>query len=119
MPENLSGTAQSVSGTEMRTKPAHEEHRHTLQAFSSPHSVVSANSAVKGVRTGKLKGMVLKQSMYTVLKSAMAVPEGKASPEYLKKFFKKFFSPFLNWSFLVFTKKEFFNKKESVLFKSP
>lgn len=58
MPENLSGTAQSVSGPEMRTKPAHEEHRHILQAFPSPQSVVSASSAVKGVRTGKFKDMV-------------------------------------------------------------
>lgn len=57
--------------------------------------------------------------MYTVLKSAMAVPEGKASLEYLKKFFKTFFPPFLSWRFLVFMKKEFFNKKESVLLKSP
>lgn len=56
--------------------------------------------------------------LYTTY-SAMSVLEGKASPEYLKKFFKTFFPPFLSWSVLVFAKKEFFNKKESVLFKSP
>lgn len=96
----------------MRTKPAHEEHRHTLQAFSSPQSVVSASSAVKGVRTRKLKGMVLKQSMYTVLKSAMSVPEGKASPEYLKKFFKNFFLPFLIGVFWFSPKRNFSIKRK-------
>lgn len=94
----------------MRTKPTHEEHRHTLQKFSSPQSVVSASSAVKVIRTGKFILCFLKHSMYAVLKSAMAVPEGRASPAYLKKFFKTFFPPFLSWSFFVFTKKEFFNK---------
>lgn len=57
MPENFSRATQFVSGAEMRTKPAHEEHRHTLKEFSSPQSVVSASAAVKGIGIGKLKSM--------------------------------------------------------------
>jgi len=49
----------------------------------------------------------------------MAVPEGKASPEYLQKLFKTFSPPtLLSAGILILAKKGFFAKYDNVSFKS-
>ena len=90
------GLVQGLSG-EVQTKPAREEHGN----LSSPQPVVSASSAVKEVRTGKVKCMLFKTCNVCCLLTCYGCTRRQSFPRIFAEIVQNLFPPHpsLSWNF--------------------